>query len=95
MTNYILNNFKNGKAFIYQEECINGEVFIGNRICIDTKGNKLFELPDIGMIVNKFEKEDVAFVMNDDCQYAQLDNNGYKLELTTNHCDYTILCEVK
>ncbi|MBQ8886970.1 MAG: hypothetical protein IJY61_04645 [Candidatus Gastranaerophilales bacterium] len=21
--------------------------------------------------------------------------NGYKLELTTNHCDYTILCEVK
>ena len=32
MTNYFLNNFKNGKAFIYQKECINGEVFIGNRI---------------------------------------------------------------
>ena len=76
MTNYILNNFKNGKAFIYQEKCINGEVVIGNRICIDTKGNKLFELPEVGMIVNEFEDEDIAFVMNYDSQYALLDNKG-------------------
>lgn len=76
MTKYNLNNFKNGKAFIYQEKCINNEIVIGNRICIDIKGNKLFELPKSDMIVNEFENEDIAFVMNYDGKYALLNNQG-------------------
>ena len=73
---YNLNDFKNGKAFIYQEKCIDNEIVINNRICIDTKGNKLFELPEVGMIVNEFEDEDVAVVTNYDCDNALLDNKG-------------------
>lgn len=75
MTNYELRNFKNGKAFIYQEECIDGSIVIGPRICINTKGEKLFELPHPDMIVNNFEDEDVAIVYYNQ-KRALLNNKG-------------------
>lgn len=72
MKGYDLSNFKNGKAFIHQDDS-NG---YDKRICINTKGQKLFELPDRDMIVNNFEDEDVAFVMNDKGRYALMNNTG-------------------
>lgn len=72
MTRYDLGEFKNGKAFIHQDDK-NG---YGARICINTKGEKLFELPNKNMIVNEFEPEDVAFVMGTNGLYALLNNKG-------------------
>ncbi len=72
MTRYDLGEFKNGKAFIPQDDK-NG---YGARICINTNGEKLFELPDKDMIVNEFEPEDVAFVMGANGLYALLNNKG-------------------
>lgn len=69
---YELNNFKNNKAFIHKDD---GTGY-GPRICINTKGEKLFELPDKDMIVDEFEDEDVAFVANDKGLYALMDNKG-------------------
>ena len=62
MTHYELYPFKKDKAFIYEEGVKNGKGFIGNRICINTKGEKLFELSDADMFCFWFEDEDVAFV---------------------------------
>ena len=72
MKNYKLNKFQNGKAFIYFEDKAN----YGNRICINNKGEKLFELPDKNMIVNEFEHEDIAFVTNYSGKYAVINNKG-------------------
>ncbi len=72
MNKYLLSNFKNNKAFIHKDDATG----YGPRICINTKGEKLFELPDKDMIVNGFEDEDVAFVMNDKGLYALMDNKG-------------------
>ena len=49
MKGYNLNNFLTGKAFIYFNGVINGKSDYGPRICINTKGEKLFELPDKNM----------------------------------------------
>ena len=76
MKNYELNKFQNGKAFIYFEGNINGKHTCGNRICINSKGEKLFELPDKDMIVNDFEEEDIAFVTNYSGKYAVINNKG-------------------
>ncbi len=76
MHGYDLNDFKNGKAFIHFDGVINGKADYGPRICIDTNGNKLFELPDRDMIVNEFEDEDVAFVMGANGLYALMNNKG-------------------
>ena len=76
MTKWNLNNFKNNKAFIYKEEIINGKIHIGNLICINTKGKKLFELSDKNMFCNAFEDEDVAFVSNYDHKKAVIDSKG-------------------
>lgn len=72
MTRYDLGEFKNGKAFIHQDDK-NGYCA---RICINTKGEKLFELPNKNMIVNEFEPEDVALVMGANGLYALLNNKG-------------------
>ena len=76
MNGYELNNFKNNKAFIHFDGFKDGKADYGARICIDTKGNKLFELPDRDMIVNEFEDEDVAFVMKKNGLYALMNNKG-------------------
>ena len=79
MHGYDLNDFKNGKAFIHFDGVINGKADYGPRICINTKGEKLFALPDRDMIVNDYEDEDVAFVMGNysanGC-YALMNNQG-------------------
>lgn len=72
---YNLNNFNCGKALIYQEQNIDGKIVIGNRICINTNGKKLFELPTPDMFCNEFEDEDVAIVyLNNKC--ALINNRG-------------------
>lgn len=76
MKGYNLSNFKNGKAFIHFDGIKNGKGDYGARICIDTNGNKLFELPDRDMIVDDFEDEDIAFVMEKGCLYAVMNNKG-------------------
>ena len=82
MKGYDLSNFKNGKAFIHQDDS-NG---YDKRICINTKGQKLFELPDRDMIVNNFEDEDVAFVMNNKGLYALMNNKGeFLTDFVYNH----------
>jgi len=75
MIDYQLHPFKNGKAFIYEESVKNGKGFIGNRICINTKGEKLFELPDVDMLCFWFEYEDVAFVIYKD-NVAMINSKG-------------------
>ena len=83
MKGYDLGYFVNGKAFIHFDgrgKC--NKFTYGPRICINNKGEKLFELPDRDMIVNEFELEDVAFVMgggkgvNDRGKYAVMNNKG-------------------
>lgn len=87
MNGYDLGYFVNGKAFIHFDGVIDGKSDYGPRICINNKGEKLFELPDRDMIVNEFEDEDVAFVMgggkcsggkgvNDRGKYAVINNKG-------------------
>lgn len=79
MRRYDLSNFKNNKAFIHFDGFINGKSDYGARICINTKGEKLFELPDRDMIVDEFEDEDIAFVMGGGkCNglYAVMNNKG-------------------
>ncbi len=76
MHGYELSNFRKGKAFIHFDGVINGKADYGPRICINTKGEKLFELPDRDMIVNEFEDEDVAFVMDNQGKYALMNNKG-------------------
>ncbi len=76
MKGYDLNNFENGKAFIHFDGVINGKFDYGPRICINTKGEKLFELPDREMIVNSFAEEDVAFVNGNNHKEALMDNKG-------------------
>lgn len=76
MHGYDLSNFKNGKAFIHFDGVINGKSDYGQRICINTKGEKLFELPDRDMLVNEFEDEDIAFVMGNQGKYAMMNNKG-------------------
>ena len=76
MFGYELNNFKNQKAFIHFDGVINGKFDYGPRICINTKGEKLFELPNRNMIVNEFEREDVAFVLGENMLYALMNNKG-------------------
>ena len=76
MFGYELNNFKNQKAFIHFDGVINGKFDYGPRICINTKGEKLFELPNRDMLVNEFEDEDVAFVIDKKGKYALMNNKG-------------------
>lgn len=79
MHGYELSNYNNGKAFIHFDGVRDGKFDYGPRICINTKGEKLFELPDRDMIVNDYENEDIAFVMgNDACKgrYAVINNSG-------------------
>ena len=57
-----LNNFKYNKAFLHDEKMINGKFVIGNMICINTKGEKLFELPDKEMICVDFLEDDFTQV---------------------------------
>ncbi len=76
MRGYNLSNFKNGKAFIHFDGIKNDKADYGARICINTKGEKLYELPDRDMIVNEFQDEDVAFVMGKDGKYAMMNNQG-------------------
>lgn len=76
MHGYDLSNFKNGKAFIHFDGVINGKCDYGPRICINTKSEKLFELPDRDMLVNEFENEDVAFVIDKNGKYALMNNKG-------------------
>lgn len=76
MFGYELNNFKNQKAFVHFDGVINGKFDYGPRICINTKGEKLFELPNRNMIVNEFEREDVAFVQGENMLYALMNNKG-------------------
>ena len=76
MKGYNLNNFLTGKAFIYFNGVINGKSDYGPRICINTKGEKLFELPDKNMMVNEFEDENVAFVSNNNNKKALMNDNG-------------------
>lgn len=75
MTVYELNNFKNGKAFFHTEESIDNSVIIGNGICINSDGVKLFELPHPDMFCNQFEDEDVAFVYYKN-KYALVNSKG-------------------
>lgn len=72
MRGYELSSFKNRKAFIHPDN----KKGYGKRICINTKGEKLFELPDKDMIVDNFEDEDVAFVMNSKGLHSLMDNKG-------------------
>ena len=58
MTNYNLFPFNKDKAFIYSET--RGK--IGNRICINTKGEKIFELISNTKLCYDFEGENVAIV---------------------------------
>lgn len=76
MHGYDLNRFKNRKAFIHFDGIRDGKFDYGPRICINTRGEKLFELPDRDMIVNEFEDEDVAFVMGANGLYALMNNKG-------------------
>lgn len=77
MFGYDLSDFKNNKAFIHFDGKTKDCKFdYGARICINTKGEKLFELPDRDMIVNEFEDEDVAFVMGKSGLYALMNNKG-------------------
>lgn len=80
MKGYDLTDFKNNKAFIHFDgRTKDGRFNYGTRICINTNGNKLFELPARDMIVNEFEDEDVAFVMGGDKyngKYAMMNNKG-------------------
>ena len=77
MNGYDLGWFNNGKAFIHFDgrgKC--NKFTYGPRICINTKGEKLFELPDRDMIVNEFEDENVAFVSNNNNKKALMNDNG-------------------
>ena len=76
MIGYDLTNFKNNKAFIHFDGFINGKSDYGARICINTKGEKLFELPDKDMIVDEFDDEDIAFVFGKNQLYAVINNKG-------------------
>ena len=76
MRGYDLSWFCKNKAFIHFDGVRNGKFDYGPRICINTKGEKVFELPDRDMIVDMFEDEDVAFVMNNDGLYALMNNKG-------------------
>lgn len=76
MLGYDLSDFKNEKAFIHFDGVRNGKADYGNRICINTKGEKLFELTDRDMIVDCFENEDVAFVYGANGLYAVMNNKG-------------------
>ena len=76
MHGYKLNNFKNNKAFIHFDGVKDSKADYGARICIDKNGNKLFELPDRDMIVDEFEDEDIAFVMEKGGLYAVMNNKG-------------------
>ena len=76
MRGYDLSPFVNGKAFIHFDGVINGKADYGARICINTKGEKLFELPDRDMIVNEFEDEDAAIVTDKNQLNALINNKG-------------------
>ena len=76
MHGYELSNFRKGKAFIHFDGVINGKFDYGPRICINTKGEKLFELPNRDMLVNEFEDEDVAFISDKKGMYALMNNKG-------------------
>ena len=73
---YELYKFNKNKAFIHFEGFINNEFNYGPRICINTKGEKLFELPDRDMLVDEFEDEDIAFVVDYARKYAMLNSKG-------------------
>lgn len=75
MTKYKLNNFHNRKAFIQKIEEINGKEVVSNSICINTKGEKLFELPNSDMVCECFTEEDVATVKCKE-KYALMNNKG-------------------
>jgi len=76
MHRYELNHFRNDKAFIRKEEVINGKVNYYSRICINNKGEKLFELPDKDMFVFDFEPEDIAIVRNYHHKNAMINAKG-------------------
>ena len=76
MRGYDLSWFCKNKAFIHFDGIKDGKSDYGARICINTKGEKLFELPDREMFCFMFEDEDVAFVANDDGLYALMNNKG-------------------
>lgn len=79
MHGYELSNFNNGKAFIHFDGVRDGKFDYGPRICINNKGEKLFELPDRDMFVCKYEDEDIAFVTGSDNNkrlQAVIDNKG-------------------
>ena len=73
---YELSNFMNDKAFIYEEKVTDGKIVYSNKICINIKGEKLFELPDKDMFCFNFEPEDVAFVSNHENKEALMNNKG-------------------
>jgi hypothetical protein len=54
MNGYDLGYFVNGKAFIHFDGVIDGKSDYGPRICINNKGEKLFELPDRDILVDEF-----------------------------------------
>ena len=76
MHGYELGPFKNGKAFIHFDGVIDGKSDYGPRICINNKGEKLFELPDRDMFVWDYEDEDIAFVTDKNGLQAVMDNRG-------------------
>ncbi len=88
MFGYDFSNFKNGKAFIHFDGMKDGKLDYGPRICINTKGEKLFELPDKDMTCYEFEDEDVAFVSNYDGLEAMINNKG---EFLTDFIYHSIL----
>lgn len=72
MHGYDLLPFNNNKAFIHQDHIFAPK---DNRICINTQGKVLFELPQ-NLYCNDFENEDVTFVMNGNGLYVLLNNKG-------------------
>ena len=73
MKNYELNKFQNGKAFIYFESNINGKHTCGNRICINSKGEKT--------ILNTDQRKDfqkIAGKLIEDSVNELKTNNNYK-----------------
>ena len=76
MKNYELAPFRKNIAFIRFKGFANGKIEYGSRICINSKGEKLFELPDKDMVVFGFEPEDVAFVNNYNHKSAMINSRG-------------------
>jgi len=75
MHGYELLPFNNNKAFIYKDYAFDKN---SHRICINTQGDVLFELPK-GVFCHTYEDEDVLFATNEDGLSALIDNKGNNL----------------